>query len=126
MQQLLHAAQETPELEVCGLISAVGNNPITCHPIKNVATQPHTRFQLDAKQQIAAFALMRKQGETLYGIYHSHPTGPATPSKTDVQLSAYPEALHFIISLNTKGVLELRCFKIVNALIQEIALNIKD
>jgi release factor glutamine methyltransferase len=126
MQQLLHAAQETPDLEVCGLIGAENNIPCICYPIRNVSSQPQTRFQLDAKQQITTFKHMREQGETLFGIYHSHPTGPATPSKTDVQLSAYPEALHFIISLNTKGVLELRCFKIVHALTQEIALNITD
>ncbi|MEQ1638660.1 MAG: peptide chain release factor N(5)-glutamine methyltransferase [Methylococcales bacterium] len=126
MQQLLHAAQETPEVEVCGLISAINHIPTLCYPIKNIATQPQARFQMDAKQQIATFTHMREQGETLFGIYHSHPAGPATPSKTDVQLTAYPEALHFIISLDTKGVLELRCFKITNALIQEIALNITD
>ncbi|NOT86057.1 MAG: M67 family metallopeptidase [Methylococcaceae bacterium] len=126
MQQLLHAAQETPELEACGLISAINNIPCICYPIKNVSKQPQTHFQLDTKQQITAFAHMRNLGETLFGIFHSHPTGPATPSKTDIQLAAYPEALHFIISLDTKGVLELRCFKITDALTQEITLNITD
>lgn len=126
MQQLLHAAQATPDIEVCGLIAARDTIPYHCYPIQNIATQPQTRFLLDAKQQITTLTHMREQGETLFGIYHSHPTGPATPSKTDVQLAAYPDALHFIISLDTKGVLALRCFKIVNALTQEIALSITD
>lgn len=121
-QQLLHAAQSTPTIEVCGLISAVNNIPTYCYPISNAADQPQTHFLLDTKQQIAALTHMREHGETLFGIYHSHPTGPATPSRTDVQLTAYPDALHFIISLNTKGVLELRCFKIVHTLTQEIPL----
>jgi release factor glutamine methyltransferase len=126
MQQMLRAAQETPDIEVCGLIAAKNHSPCLCYPIKNAAQQPQSRFLLDAKQQITALTHMREQGETLFGIYHSHPTGPATPSKTDVQLAAYPEALHFIISLDTQGVLALRCFKIANALTQEIALTITD
>lgn len=126
MQQLLHAAQETPDIEVCGLIGAAEQIPQTCYPIKNVSPQPQTRFQLDAKQQIATIKHMRTQGETLFGIYHSHPTAPAIPSKTDVQLTAYPDALHFIISLDTKGILALRCFKIDHSLTQEVALTITD
>lgn len=126
VQHLLHTAQATPTLEVCGLISGVNHIPTHCYPISNAADHPQTQFLLDAKQQIAALTHMREQGETLFAIYHSHPTGPATPSKTDVQLTAYPEALHLIISLNTKGVLEMRCFKIVNTLTQEIPLLLVD
>lgn len=127
MQQLLHIAQETPSIEVCGLISAINDIPSICYPIQNVSKQPEIRFQLDAKQQIATFRHMREQGETLFGIYHSHPTRPAFPSANDLQqMSAYPEALRFIISLDTKGVLELRCFKIIHKLIQEITLHITD
>lgn len=126
MQQLLHAAQATPDLEVCGLIGGIDHAPTICYPIKNVSPHPKTRFQLDTKQQIATIKHMRTQGETLFGIYHSHPTAPAIPSKTDVQLASYPDALHFIISLDTKGILALRCFKIDHALTQEIALTITD
>ncbi len=126
VQKILYEAQLTPSLEVCGLISAINNVPAICYPINNVAEQPQTRFLLDTKQQIAVLTHMREQGESLFAIYHSHPTGPATPSKTDVQLTAYPEALHLIVSMQTKGVLELRCFKVTNNLTQEIPLKLID
>lgn len=124
--QLLHLAQISPNLEVCGLIGSKNGLPSSCYPIKNTAEQPQQRFQLNAEQQISAMAKMRDQGEQLFAIYHSHPSAPATPSATDLELAAYPEALYLIISLNTKGILEMRGFKINNKSVLEIALSLKE
>ena len=122
--QLLHLAQISPDHEVCGLIGSKNGLPSSCYPVKNIAEFANLRFQLDASQQISAMAAMRDQGEQLFAIYHSHPTAPAIPSSTDLELAAYPEALQLIISLDTKGILEMRCFKIVNKLAQEIPLSL--
>lgn len=124
--QLLHLAQISPDLEVCGLIGSKNGLPSSCYPIKNTAKQAQQRFQLDASQQISAMTKMRDQGEELFAIYHSHPTAPATPSLTDLELASYPEALYLIISLNTKGILEMRGFKIDHQSAQEIALSLSD
>lgn len=123
--QLLHLAQLSPEAEVCGLVGADSNGmPASCYPISNGAATPQNRFLLDAGQQIAAMKQMRDKGESLYAIYHSHPSTPAVPSATDIEQAAYPEALHLIISLNTKGVLELRAFSIADKTAQELRLNL--
>jgi proteasome lid subunit RPN8/RPN11 len=122
--QLLHLAQISPDHEVCGLIGSKNGLPSSCYPVKNTAELADLRFQLDASQQISAMTTMREQGEQLFAIYHSHPTAPATPSSTDLELAAYPEALHLIISLNTKGILEMRGFKIDRKLAQEIPLSL--
>jgi proteasome lid subunit RPN8/RPN11 len=122
--QLLHLAQISPEQEVCGLIGSSNNIASSCYPIENTADQPETRFQLDAKQQINAISAMREKNETLFAIYHSHPTTPAFPSTTDIKLATYPEAVYLIISLNTKGVLEIRGFKIINESVEEITLSL--
>ncbi|MGZ4956775.1 MAG: Mov34/MPN/PAD-1 family protein [Methylobacter sp.] len=124
--KLLHFAQISPDLEICGLIGSKNGLPSTCYPIKNTAEQPQQRFQLDAGQQISAMAEMRDQGEELFAIYHSHPTAPATPSAIDLKLASYPEALYLIISLNTKGVLEMRGFKIDSKSVQEIVLSLSE
>ncbi len=124
--QLLHLAQISPDLEICGLIGSKNGLPSSCYPVKNCAEQPQQRFQLDAAQQISAMAKMRDQGEQLFAIYHSHPTTPATPSNTDLKLASYPEALYLIISLNTKGILEMRGFKIAQHSAQEIALCLSE
>ena len=124
--QLLHLAQISPDHEVCGLIGSKNGFPTHCYPIKNSAEYPQQRFLLDAWQQISAMAKMRELGEDLFAIYHSHPTSPALPSTNDLELAAYPEALYLIISLNTKGILEMRGFKIHQKTALEIPLIMND
>jgi proteasome lid subunit RPN8/RPN11 len=122
--QLLHIAQISPNIEVCGLIGSKNGLPSSCYPINNVAAHPEQHFQLDPSQQISAMVAMRNLGEELFAIYHSHPTAPATPSITDLEQTAYPEVLYLIISLNTKGILDMRGFRIHNKAAQEIALSL--
>lgn len=123
--QLLHLAQISPETEVCGLIGADASGmAVSCYPIANSADTPQNRFLLDARQQIGAMKQIRDKGETLFAIYHSHPTAPAMPSAADIEQASYPEALHLIISLNTKGVLELRAFKIEGKTAKELNLSL--
>jgi proteasome lid subunit RPN8/RPN11 len=112
VNQLLHCAQASPAAEVCGLIGAKDGTPVSCHPVRNVAAQPGIRFQLDPAEQINAMRQMREKGEELFAIFHSHPGSPAEPSPSDLSELAYPEALYLIISLNTKGVLEMRGFRL--------------
>jgi proteasome lid subunit RPN8/RPN11 len=118
--QLLHYAQQAPDTEVCGLVSSKNNAPENCYPIDNVAPEPQTHFLFDEKQHIAAIKKMRENDEQLFAIYHSHPTAPACPSMLDLEMANYEDALYFIISLNTKGILELRAFRIENKKATEI------
>lgn len=122
--QLLHLAQISPDAEICGLVSSKNNVPLRCYPVDNIAEQPANRFLLDPKQQIATLKHLRENGEELFAIYHSHPTAPACPSELDLQEAAYSEALHFIISLNTKGILELRAFRIENHRATEVKITL--
>lgn len=121
-QQLLHHAQSSPMHEICGLIGAKNDIPCSCYPIENSAPQSENKFLLDAKQQIAAQVAMREKNEVLFAIYHSHPTAPALPSQTDIDLANQPDVLHLIISLDTKGVLELRGFRIADGEAREVIL----
>ena len=124
--QLLHLAQISPNFEVCGLIGSKHGLPTHCYPIKNAAEHPQQRFLLDAGQQISAMTKMRELGEDLFAIYHSHPTAPALPSTNDLQMDAYPDAIYLIISLNTKGILEMSGFKIHQKTALEIPLTMND
>ncbi len=110
--QLLHLAQLAPDHEVCGLLGGQHGLPTSCYPVDNAAANPAQQFLLDAEGQIAAMKTMRERGEELFAIYHSHPNAPATPSARDLQQAAYPDALYLIVSLKTKGLLEMRGFKI--------------
>ncbi len=112
VNQILHHAQASPELEVCGLIGSKGGTPCTCHPVANAATDPGLRFQLDPAGQIKAMRQIREAGEELFAIFHSHPAAPAEPSPADLAEAAYLDALYLVVSLDTKGVLEMRGFRI--------------
>lgn len=123
--QLLHLAQLSPEQEICGLVAADSNGiPCTCYPISNNAPTPSNRFLLDPSQQIAAMKQIRDKQQSLFAIYHSHPTAPALPSATDIDQASYPDVVHLIISLNTKGVLELRAFRIAEQQVTELGLSL--
>jgi proteasome lid subunit RPN8/RPN11 len=67
---------------------------------------------------------IRDKQQNLFAIYHSHPTAPAIPSATDIEQASYPDAVHLIISLNTKGVLELRAFRINEQQVTELGLSL--
>jgi proteasome lid subunit RPN8/RPN11 len=122
--KLLHLAQQSPSQEICGLISLKNGTLQTCYPITNVATEPQNRFLLDEKEQIHALKTMRAKGEELFAIYHSHPTAAAYPSTLDLEMANYDNALYFIISLNVKGILELRAFQIENKHATEIVITL--
>lgn len=122
--KLLHLAQQSPTQEICGLISLKNGTLQTCYPITNVATKPQNRFLLDEKEQIHALKTMREKDEELFAIYHSHPTAAAYPSTLDLEMANYENALYFIISLNVKGILELRAFQIENKHATEIVITL--
>jgi proteasome lid subunit RPN8/RPN11 len=126
VNQLLRHAQQSPSDEVCGLIGAKDGVAVHCYAIANVASAPQRLFAMDPAQQIAAMRAMRELGETLFAIYHSHPTDPSYPSHTDLRQANYPEALYLIISLRTKGVLEMRGFRLSGETVIEIPLEVAE
>ena len=119
--QLLHQAQLSPSQEVCGLVGQKGDH-CECYPIENVATDASVLFALNASEQLAAFKTMQNKGQTLFAIYHSHPSSPAVPSQIDIDDANYRDALYLIISLNTKGVLEMRGFYLQSDNTEEVDL----
>lgn len=121
---LLALAQQSPEREVCGLVGAVDKQPSTVYPVKNVASNPEGAFEMDPRDQIRALKTMRSKNEKLFAIYHSHPASPAEPSVRDLENIGYPDAYQLIISLNTKGVLEMRAYQLTAEGMREIALTV--
>jgi [CysO sulfur-carrier protein]-S-L-cysteine hydrolase len=55
----------------------------------------------------------------LVGIFHSHTFTEAYPSRTDVELAAYPEATYLILSLADPGAPVLRGFRISDGQVDE-------
>lgn len=109
VNKMLALAQQNPDIEICGLIgNNENNNRKDYYAIDNVAENPACGFLMDAHQQIKAMKTMRDQQQTLYAIVHSHPTTSAIPSQRDIEENNYRDVYYIIISLNTKGVPEMR------------------
>ena len=115
--ELLKLAQTHPNQEICGLIGVNSTDTQqhpdqTCYPISNIATDTHTLFEMNPKEQINAMKKMRNAGQSLFAIYHSHPKTPAIPSEKDIQQHQYPDVYYLVISLGTEGVLQMNAYKI--------------
>ncbi|MCI0401614.1 MAG: M67 family metallopeptidase [Gammaproteobacteria bacterium] len=106
-KQMLDHAQGAAEVEVCGLLGGRGKQITSVYPVPNAADDPTRFFLMEPRAQIDAMRAMRNVGETLFGIYHSHPSAPAHPSRHDLEQTAYPGVLYVIISLaNAKPTME--------------------
>lgn len=124
--KLLFEAQKRPDEEVCGLVGARAGKPGSLYPIANVATERSHSFEMDPRGQIGAIKTMRERGETLWAIYHSHPDAPPEPSARDLDELGYPDALYLIISLNIKGVLEMRAWRMTGGGMEEVVLKVME
>ena len=110
INRLLSHAQKNPEIEVCGLIANDKSGQKYYYPIDNISQNPESRFLMDASQQINTMKQMREKQQELFAIVHSHPKTNASPSRLDIQDNDYKDVYYLIISLNTKGVLEMRAY----------------
>ncbi len=124
VNQILHQAQQASEEEICGLIAGSAKGFTRCYPVANIAADRHRLFEMDPKGLIDALRAMRENGEEMKAIYHSHPEAPAQPSLEDIQQSEYPDVLYLIVSLATKGVLDLRGFRTRDGKIENVEIGV--
>jgi proteasome lid subunit RPN8/RPN11 len=96
-----HVRADSP-LEACGLVAGMQDRSTQVFKIHNEEAS-RTRFRMDAKQQYLAFVTMERNGWDLLAIYHSHPSGPADPSRTDLAEAMYPGVAHLIWSPQPDG-----------------------
>ncbi|MCX4190733.1 M67 family metallopeptidase [Methylophaga sp. OBS3] len=120
---LLHQAQLSPSREVCGLVGRKQDDCV-CYPLEMQETDASVMFALNASEQLTAIKAIEAAEQALYAVYHSHPNSPALPAITDEDVADFPEALYLLISLNTKGVLEMRGFDRQSGKLEEVDLII--
>ncbi len=95
-----YAKQAAPN-ECCGLIGGnVNGEAHSIYALRNVSADKIVSYEAAPEDLFAAQREMRERGESLLGIYHSHPrSAEPEPSATDVRLAYYPRAIYFIIGL---------------------------
>lgn len=102
VNQLLHAAQSAPDSIRWGIIGARGRTPAHCYPLAG----------LDAKSISAARHQLERQGETLFAAYRTDAGDAEAPDLTELDALGICVPLLLWISLGTKGVLQLRGWRI--------------
>lgn len=100
-QMAVHVAAQSPN-EACGLLAGLQGASLHVYEITNELASP-THFSMAPVEQLRAFLHMQQQGWDLLAIYHSHPSGPPQPSRTDLAEARYPGVAHLIWSLNEDG-----------------------
>jgi proteasome lid subunit RPN8/RPN11 len=124
LDEIVEHAKNCYPAEGCGLIagSSASMTGIRFIPMANVA-QGAAEFEMDPAELIRALKDLRNADERLLAIYHSHPHGPARPSKTDVERAYYPEAAHLIVSLAERERPQVAGFRIIDGEILEIEVH---
>jgi [CysO sulfur-carrier protein]-S-L-cysteine hydrolase len=115
-QLVAHAEREAPN-EACGLILLRGGRAERYEAGRNKAASPY-RFELEFDDPEIWFA--EDEGYEL-AVFHSHPSSPARPSRTDVEnIGLWERKPYVILSLRTG---DLAAFRIEDGRIGELAIS---
>ena len=108
---IAHCQSRYPK-EACGLLAGRSVGAVTrVYPMTNVEDSP-VGYAMDPKEQLQVEQAMRRQGERLIGIYHSHTASAAYPSSVDVGLAISPEISYVLVSLQDRQRPELKSYRI--------------
>lgn len=79
-------AKEAAPQESCALLFGKDGQHITdVFPTDNADESPERFFTIPADQLLAAYRRAEELKKEVVGIFHSHPSSPAYPSRTDMQ-----------------------------------------
>ncbi len=113
--------------ETCGLIGGQNGRALQIYPLKNVDDNPRIRYLADPQELLYAVREVEEAHDwQVLAIYHSHPASPAYPSPTDVERAFYPDAVYILISLMKPDAVDVRGFKIQEAKITEVTLDVEE
>jgi proteasome lid subunit RPN8/RPN11 len=115
-QIVAHARAGLPN-EACGIIAGRDGRAERFFPAQPDEPSPYY-YRIDARDQIRIMNEIDDAGLDLVGIYHSHVSSPAYPSRTDSEQAFWPDAVYLIVSLAGDAP-ELKGYRIVDFAIDE-------
>jgi proteasome lid subunit RPN8/RPN11 len=113
--------------EACGLLGGRAGAVESVHPVRN-ARPGRCSFAMEPGDQLRAMERIREAGGEIVALFHSHPEGPAAPSRFDLEDSCwpgtaepgYPGVLHVIVSLRDPGAPEVKAYALVGGAFSEV------
>ncbi|MBD0381106.1 Mov34/MPN/PAD-1 family protein [Paenibacillus sedimenti] len=101
--------------EACGLITGSIHYDIQTKsfiPLNNLARNPEHHFSMSPQEMIP---FLTDPANPVIGIFHSHPTAPALPSKADLETLWHTIPTHWILSLLKPSTPDLQIYQIKKA-----------
>ena len=115
---IAHCRSAYPK-EACGILAAGTDGVIAqVYPMTNVEDSP-IGYAMDPKEQLALEQRMRRRGQRMTGIYHSHTASDAYPSSVDVRLAISPEISYVLVSLKDRAQPVLKSYRIDGTTVSE-------
>lgn len=107
LKQIADLAEAAYPRECCGLLVGEADRRgatvwrvARIEPSKNLAADDHNdRFEIDPRLRLRLQKELRGGPETVIGVFHSHPDGPAQPSDTDLENAWEPELIWLITAV---------------------------
>ncbi len=125
-----HCTARLPD-EACGILAGKGNKVKKIYLMTNAKPRPDY-YEMDAEEQFRVMKDIRDSDSEMVGLFHSHPTGLAYPSRMDIekaywpgsQLPNYPDAVYVIVSLVDRARPVVRGFSIEEGKVNEIPVSV--
>jgi proteasome lid subunit RPN8/RPN11 len=111
-----HARAGLPN-EACGILAGRDNRVERFFPAEPDEPSPYY-YRIDARDQIQIMTEIEDAGLELIGIYHSHVSSPAYPSRTDAEQAFWPDATYVIVSL-ARGGADVKGYRIGDMAVSE-------
>ncbi|HIF10293.1 MAG TPA: M67 family peptidase [Sneathiellales bacterium] len=121
LRQIVDLAEAAYPAECCGLLvgkasdtSDVDWRVARVEPSENMAPAGRNdRFEIDPLLRLRLQKELRDGAESVIGVYHSHPDGPAQPSLTDLENAWEPELIWLITSVNKGQAIQTTAHRLV-------------
>jgi [CysO sulfur-carrier protein]-S-L-cysteine hydrolase len=117
-----HARAGLPN-EACGILAGIDGRVERFFPAQPDEPSPYY-YRIESRDQIRIMNEIDASGLDLLGIYHSHTSSPAYPSRTDAEQAFWPDAVYVIVSLAGADP-DVRGYKMHDMTVTEEALRIE-
>jgi proteasome lid subunit RPN8/RPN11 len=88
-QQLLQLAEDSAPFEMIGLLGAASRESrdlVSIAPAKNHSPTPRVAFYVEPYAEQALHDALSEREQVVVGVYHSHLTSDARPSRSDLKM----------------------------------------
>jgi proteasome lid subunit RPN8/RPN11 len=122
-EMLAHLRAGLPN-EACGILGGGEPGVVTSvHPTRNADASPY-RYTVHPDDLLRVQLELDAADKDIVGIFHSHPSSAAYPSRTDVELAAlWPQTAFVIVSLRSQPG-EVAAFDLTGQKIEELVLEV--